>query len=428
MKPSKYNIIFDHDNKKYLFNTISCGMAEVDEKFLNELNSGTNRLKSYPNYEELVTNRFIVEDDFDELAFIKYRLHCGTNMQFVRLTITLTLACNFNCAYCYENPRNGLIKDEVKEAIYKKIEEILKTGKKISVTWFGGEPLIAKEIIWEMSQKIDEICAKYNTTCIYDMSTNGYLLDQNVISQLIEHRVNSFQVTLDGPPEIRDTRRTLKNGKGGTFETIIKNLQLALSKGMSIRIRVNVSRSNAKYLEDLMKVLAENNLQKCFVYVAYVRAYTKQEDGSTLTAEEFSNIVIDFAKLLKKYEFGFYLDSCYPHFLFSNCGAGTESNLVIDPDGYLYRCFAELGHIGSHYGNILKTNLKSDINWHMNNIKYLTCSPFEKQECVNCKVLPLCLGGCKFYTLNTGEPDCSVWKYNINEALKAFCDLIKKDE
>lgn len=197
---------------------------------------------------------------------------------------------------------------------------------------------------------------------------------------------------------------------------------------MSIRIRVNVSRSNAKYLEDLLKILAENGLQKCFVYVACVRAYTKREDGSVLTAEEFSNVVIDFAKLLKKYEFGFYLDSCYPHFLFSSCGAGTESDLVIDPDGYLYRCFAELGHIRSHYGNILNTNLKSNINWHINNIKYLTCSPFEKQECVSCKVLPLCLGGCKFYTLNTGEPDCSVWKYNINEALKAFCDLMKKDE
>lgn len=425
MKKSNYNITFEHDNKKYIFNTLSCGMAEVDEKFLKDFNFDENVLKSHPNYEELVANRFIVEDDFDELAFIKYRQHCGMNMQFVRLTIALTLACNFNCVYCYENPRNGLIKDEVKEAIYKKIEEILKTGKKVSVTWFGGEPLVAKDIIWEMSQKIDEICAKYNTTCMYDMSTNGYLLDQNVVSELIEHRVNSVQVTLDGPPEIHDTRRTLKNGKGGTFETIVKNLQFALSKGMSIRIRVNVSRSNVEYLEDLMKVLAAHNLQECFVYVACVRSYSKKEDGSTFTTEEFSDVVIRFAKLLKKYGFGFYLDSCYPHFLFSSCGAGTESNLLIDPDGYLYRCFVELGHMDCHYGNILNENLKSNVNWHMNNIKYLACSPFDKQECANCKVLPLCLGGCRYYTLKTGKPDCSVWKYKLTEAIKVFCDLIK---
>lgn len=423
MKASKYNVIFDQNEKKYIFNTRTCALAEINDEVASILEKTNNlKFKGKENIEEKMQDAgFIVSDEIDELTILKYRYFKGKNSNVVTITIAPTLRCNFECPYCYENTENKFIKDEVKNAIYKRIENLLKCGKKISINWFGGEPLLAKGVIKEMSEKISQLCKKYNTKCIYNIITNGYLLNRSTVSELLNLGINHAQITIDGTPDIHNKRRKLRGSDSDTFYKIIKNIKNAQKMGMEVRIRINADKTNEFCLDSLLKILAKEELQDCFINLARVRGYTKSEKNNTFSTAEYGKIVIKFAKLLKKNGFKNY--DVYPSALFSNCSAGIEDSLIIDPLGYMYRCLVEIGDTKHSYGNVL--NYSEDDNESINNLKYLMNSPFDRKECTNCKFLPLCMGGCAYYTLkNKNELDCPHWKFDFEDKLREICQII----
>ena len=66
---------------------------------------------------------------------------------FMHLTIAPTMECNFNCFYCFEtNKPKGKMTPEVMDSIIKYIES-MPSLEKIYLTWFGGEPLLAIELM-----------------------------------------------------------------------------------------------------------------------------------------------------------------------------------------------------------------------------------------------------------------------------------------
>lgn len=426
MKVSKYNVIFYCNKKRYVFNTLTCALAEIDDEIASKL-SKTTDLNFYGQEDilrKMQASGFVLNDETDELTILKYRNYKNKNANNVfNIIIAPTLQCNFECPYCYETANNKFINDEVKEAIYKKITSLLSIGKDINIVWFGGEPLLAKNIIKEMSEEISQICKKYNKICTFDMSSNGYLLDNSTILDLLKVGVNTIQITIDGPPKIHDSKRKLKGSTSGTFYKIVDNIKVGLKSGMHFRIRVNVDKFNYTSLEKLLKILAKEDLQSCFVHLACVGDYNDYDTNNTITAEEYGQILIGFSNLLKKYGFQHYDDLCYPFSKFSSCSAEVENQLIIDPDGYLYKCIVEIGSIKKSYGNVL--NYSDDYSESINNLKYLMISPFERKECVNCKVLPICMGGCALSMLKNKKLDCSHWKYNLEEKLSKICKILK---
>lgn len=429
MKASKYNVIFECGKKKYIFNTLSCALAEIDSEVASKLSEAKALdCKGQENIlKQMQNSGFILNDDIDELLLLKYRHYKGkssTIYNSFNITIAPTLLCNFECPYCYESTNKKFIKNEVKEAIYKKIETLSKQGRKVIVTWFGGEPLIAKDIVKEMSEKINQICKKYGMDCKYSMISNGYLLDRSTISELLNLGINYTQVTIDGIPEIHNMRRKLKGtNPADTFNKIIENMKTGIKMGMEFKIRINIDKSNYFCLDELLKTLAKEGFQDCSISLGHVRGYTKSEISNNFTSAEYGKLFIKFANLLKKYDFKNYKGLCYPFGLFSFCSAGIENYLIIDPDGYLYKCIVEIGDVKNSYGNIL--TYSSGYSESVNNLKYLMKSPFDCEECVNCKVLPLCMGGCAYYALKNGnELDCPHWKYDLEDKLCEICKII----
>ena len=47
----------------------------------------------------------------------------------------------------------------------------------MEIAWFGGEPLLAKEIIVEIMSRVREICLKNKKPFYSNITTNGYELD-----------------------------------------------------------------------------------------------------------------------------------------------------------------------------------------------------------------------------------------------------------
>lgn len=101
------------------------------------------------------------------------------------------------------------------DAIIDMVEKMVEQKNDISITWYGGEPLIGKHIIYSLSEKFIKICNKYSVNYGAYMVSNGFLVTEEVIEQLKKYKVTGVQLTIDGPPEIHNIRR-LKGTVNGT--------------------------------------------------------------------------------------------------------------------------------------------------------------------------------------------------------------------
>lgn len=423
MKPSRFNLVFEYNGKTLAFNSFSCALAEVNEDFLTVLND-CQKIDYHNDDSELIKNMkdgsYIVEDDFDEIEHLKAVSYSGKfNNRGLGLVIAPTLNCNFACPYCFENPSTDMISTEVKNALFDLAENAAKGKSDINVTWYGGEPLIAKDIIFNMSEKFIDICKKNGVKYSASMITNGYLVDDAIVESMVKARIQFVQITIDGPADIHNSRRKLKvHNKNGTFNTIIENIKKLISKNITVSIRVNIDQTNSNKVEELMDVLKSHNLEKCNVNFGHVRPYTSACSSITSTCfstEEYAHMD---TKLQMKLNSKGFSSSQYPHYpgIKANyCCADSISSFVIDPKGNMYKCWNDIGDISRKVGNVLNQHNY----FNRLHTEYLFWSPFKFEECKKCNILPICMGGCPYEGQKQGKPDCEKWRYNLLDILKS---------
>lgn len=107
----------------------------------------------------------------------------------------------------------------------------------------------------------------------------------------------------------------------------------------------------------------------------------------------------------------------YPGIKGNYCCADSSSAFVIDPNGYMCKCWNDVGNISKSVGNVKNPEDITDEN-NTINMNYLLWSPFEFKKCRECNVLPLCMGGCPYMGISKKDPECENWKYVLNDVLK----------
>ncbi|MBM4170215.1 MAG: SPASM domain-containing protein [Ignavibacteria bacterium] len=190
-----------------------------------------------------------------ELAetFHKHQLKAGKGFLFVP-----AYDCNFNCPYCYEAAvsRNGtgwtkeVMTKEMVDAAYvaiRQLEPDVNRCKKI--TLYGAEPLLARN--YEIVKYILE--QGYERGHTFAAITNGYELEayRDFVNK---GKIESLQITLDGPPEIHDRTRKLHDGSG-TFNRIAANITHALQAGIRVTVRVNTDQRSVGSLPELVDIV-----------------------------------------------------------------------------------------------------------------------------------------------------------------------------
>ncbi|MEW5925769.1 MAG: 4Fe-4S cluster-binding domain-containing protein, partial [Candidatus Zixiibacteriota bacterium] len=174
LKASRYNHFVDmEDGTRLAFNALSCGLAEMDKdsyeryKDLADGNGHSTEDETDDLLQNLKKGGFLIPEDLDELDVLRaahYQARFGNNG--FGLTIVPTLNCNFACDYCYENKeihslpagKGGFMSDEVCDNIVKLCEKRIPENSAFSVTWYGGEPMLAKSIIDRLSKEFIRIC------------------------------------------------------------------------------------------------------------------------------------------------------------------------------------------------------------------------------------------------------------------------------
>jgi uncharacterized protein len=161
----------------------------------------------------------------------------------ISLFIVLTHNCNFHCRYCEICSHfckvckgNCVMTGET----INKIEELLKRSekdfKKISLSFFGGEPLLHFD---KMKKLVDRVRKSKNSNKyeIY-LYTNGYLLDKKKIEYLKKNKVQ-VSLSFDGREKTQNLNRPLKENNGETYKTVLENIK-TLRSGNKIFSDVNL--------------------------------------------------------------------------------------------------------------------------------------------------------------------------------------------
>ena len=436
MKLSRYNYLRQFDGTTIFFNSATCALAVVDENFLRVVEDINNNSYDEQKYDpQLVSDMkisgCIVEDDIDELERLEFfRNIAKYDMTTLGLTIAPTLDCNFRCRYCFENHPKGIMSAEVQNDLIKFVESRLEFAKKFSVTWYGGEPLIAKEIIYSMSEKFIELCEKNKIAYDAFIITNASLMDDDDVEKFKRYKIKGAQVTIDGPKEIHDSRR--RNSKGeSTFDKLIDRVNVLLNNDLSAIVRINIDKENISHVDDLLETLRTRiekfeNLKIDFGQVHAFTEICKSIEGSCYDNEQYADIMLPLYAKVEAFGFGVNKMNCYPSPKINYCGADYANAFVVDNRGEIYRCWNHVGNSKHSCGNVKNFD---DDNLCKNYLCSVQWNPIRHKKCRECVCLPICMGGCPdaMRTSEDGQPVCGTVKYNFEKVIEYYCEQLKGD-
>lgn len=428
---SRYNIAIPlRSGRRLVYNSASGASAvwERDEATaFDRLVGGQDREVPAELVEQLRYGGFVVAHELDEIAALEseYRAH-RFDPRVLTLTIAPTMACNFGCDYCFQgqNKPSESMSERVQDAIVDLVARMTPRVKTVGVAWYGGEPLIRKQIIESLSDRLIEACRRRQITYSAGIVTNGYLLDVKTARSLQQRGVTWCQVTLDGTPEYHDSRRYLLGGQG-SFERIVGNLRAVVDEvpiGYSVRINIDDrNKSDIHTLIDYMAAAGLANRRNLKLYFAPVEAITEGchvVQDVTLGKSRYGALEADL------YRHGFRAGLTqlpYPPRFHGTCAAVRPGGFVILPTGDIHKCWDTVSWPERRIGSVLEPEQiaasEAARGW-------LQWTPFGNQTCRNCKILPNCGGACAYKFLHAdttrGEAavlPCPSWKYNIKERL-----------
>ena len=203
-------------------------------------------------------------------SFFAKQLKSALSPKEFGLILLPTEKCNFRCTYCYEDFAIGRMPPRVISSVKRLIANRMNEVTLFDLEWFGGEPLLAKDIVLDVSHYALEIARAKGVNFTSYITTNGALLSQDLFRQLLEARVISYQISLDGNEEAHDRTRRTASG-GGSFTQIWNNL-LAMREvegEFAITLRLHVTRDNQEnmrvFVDRLLETFGDDTRFRYFV-------------------------------------------------------------------------------------------------------------------------------------------------------------------
>ncbi|MBS7360687.1 MAG: thioether cross-link-forming SCIFF peptide maturase [Oscillospiraceae bacterium] len=384
----------------------------------------------YNDVESLVkAKKLYTEDTYKSMAStLKER--SGDIVKALCLHVAHT--CNLNCSYCFASQgkyhgKGGLMSFEVGKQALDFLIKNSGTRKNLEVDFFGGEPLLNLEVCKQLVAYAREQEKIYNKNFRFTLTTNGVLIDDDVI-EFSNKEMSNVVLSLDGRKEIHDKFRVDFNGNG-SFDSIVPKFQkLVKSRGNKpYYMRGTFTHSNPDFLKDI-----ECMLDLGFTELSMEPVVCAPSDPSALTEEDREIVKSqyeDLAKLMIKRKkegkpFTFYhymLDLTGGPCIYkriSGCGSGTEY-MAVTPWGDLYPCHQFVGEekykLGDIWHGVTNTALRED---------FRSCNAYSRHECDDCWARLYCSGGCAANAYHaTGtikgiyEPGCDLFRKRIECAI-----------
>ena len=425
-------------------------------------------------YQKLVELGFLVSSRRDEFDFLHNQYQSGIQSSVEKsLTITVTDQCNLACDYCFEEKSQWKkMSPETQAQVVDFADRLLDSSptNNFSVTWYGGEPGLHLKCVYSLSKQLVALADKRKVGYRAIMVTNGTVLTEQVCRSLLAHRIRKLQVTIDGKksdhdrsrpflaeidpasasPAIKKQYEKIKKSRSlpvignnppkrsSSYDRIIEGVTCYTKLGGTVSLRMNVTEETFdgifETLEDLYnRELLRTNDRGGLLYVnvqpVHETPLTAGCGGchvSTLKKSRFAKKLSEVREWHKNHGIEEFLPKINLRFTGDTCIANEHYSYVINPDGSLTTCSQHVcdeQYVSGHVTDAIQPSLKSMDD------AFNTFDPFTNEECSQCEVLPICVGGCKANNItNTKdgggyEAGCSVARFSLkHNIIQAYED------
>lgn len=408
MKLSKFNIKIEDKDQILIYNSYTKASIYLpknsdtlpieDIESFKKFNTGEQKI--------LIENGFVIDDDKDELSELKYIFEKNYfNTDFLNIALTPSLECNFECPYCCEKSNYKPIQNIEKyfKTLRVYAEKHFKTNKNVQLSLFGGEPLLYAGEFIDFLNWVDIDSKKNGYGYITTIVTNGSLLTNEIINNLLLHNLRSLQITIDGDKETHNQYRQFKNGNP-SFDILIDKIELVLKlsenfENFKFTLRLNLNNTTVEKVSESISNIKEEYRDRINLLIRPIyntSAYRKTNDNKTSELSKY----IEMGKKL-----GFQIKK--DRFNFQSCEACADSKFFyLLPDLSMWKCINDLDNENACIGRINddgEPEIKPEnvVNWY----KYAS-SAFIDNDCLECKLLPDCLGGCILHKCKYGKKSC----------------------
>lgn len=284
-----------------------------------------------------------------------------------------------------------------KETADKGISFVLTEAKKhniprLDITFFGGEPLLEKELLFHIADKL--ITESGDIEVHFKMSTNGTLLTGELMKALTQRRV-FVSISIDGRPDLHNQQRP-NAGSGDTYVKVEKASKILLKYNPC----TNVTCVITPFAADQVTESVDWIFNQGFRFITTTLDYS-----APWTMEEMKKLEASYKQLAKWYEQKmkveerFYLSAfderirtrtLEPLATNERCHLGYRQ-FSIAPDGELYPCIQfvttekipefMIGHVNEGFNESCRNYISS-------------ASEAVKPECSGCKLQERCSSWC----------------------------------
>lgn len=290
----------------------------------------------------------------------------------MNISLILTKDCNLRCKYCYEDTGP---KDKAKMS-FDTAKAALDTLKPSEVTFFGGEPLIQKELALKIIDYGIGLKIK-----AYSFTTNATLIDKEFLEALkLRPAKVGFLVSIDGPENVHNRMRQ-------NYKATEHGIHLLQKYGYPLEARMTFTPGTIPHLAYsvyFLHGLGFNN-------IAFLPADSLKFD---YTDDDYFEYMVQLTEILSWYdqlepearpELKFLKDVKKPKN--APCGLGT-GYVAVDEKGDIYPCHRFCFIPQSKIGNI-STGLKNEMK------EFYSCfSKFNFATCSTCGAQKYCFGSC----------------------------------
>lgn len=399
---SRYTFFFATSKDDYLvYNSRMNSFFKLSKSLFDILSDYKINNREFNNSEfdndliqHLLEQKIVVKDKDDDIYVLEQQFEFYRKVYSqdnLKITLAPTTACNFKCPYCFEkNKKSTFIKEKTILNLVDFINDH-ENAKKLYLTWYGGEPLLA---INQIDRILTLISEKTNLEIVHhNIITNGYLFDKRAIAVFKKFPLNSIQITLDGLKDTHDESRILIGSEKGSFDTILNNIHTIISEMPEtyILIRVNIDNNNREIFSDVWNFFYKElkiNTNRLSVYPGFIKTMNSKRNCWDCTTLSFHDKKDFYFDLQDKKGINVHF---YPNKKDKGCIATQLNGYVVGPEGELYRCWYDVGNKSKVWGHIQDNRLENKTLFH----KYMiTGNCFADEECKKCAFLPICNGGC----------------------------------
>ena len=437
-KLNGYNIVLDtFSNSVHVVDDLAYDIISVYELFSKEEIIDT-MLEKYKD--DKTINRQEILDCFDDIDSLieqkklftkdiyEKRAFDFKKRQTVVKALCLHIAhsCNLNCEYCFASQgkyhgKRALMSFEVGKRAIDFLIENSGTRHNLEVDFFGGEPLINFEVVKQIVAYAREQEKKYNKNFRFTLTTNGMLLDDDVID-FANKEMNNVVLSLDGRKEIHDRLRKTIDGRG-SYDIIVPKFQkFVKARGdKSYYVRGTFTHDNVEFTKDIfhMADLGFKELSMEPVVCSPDEPYALTEEDLPVLFEQYEILAKEMLKRKKEGRpFTFYhymIDLTKGPCIYkriSGCGSGTEY-MAVTPWGELFPCHQFVGDPKYSMGDIFKGVTNTELR-----DEFKCCNAYAREDCKDCWAKLYCSGGCAANAYHATGSIKGTYRYG--------CELFKK--